>query len=41
MAGQAERLFQGVMWIDTVHGVLFRERQERFFGTGPVLAPKP
>lgn len=40
-AGQAERLFRGVMWIDTVHGVLFRERQERFFGRGPVLAPKP
>jgi hypothetical protein len=40
-AGQAEALFGGVMWIDTVHGVLFRERQERFFGRGPTLAPKP
>jgi hypothetical protein len=40
-AGQAESLFRGVMWIDTVHGVMFRERQERFFGRGPVLAPKP
>lgn len=40
-AGQAEGLFRGVMWIDTVHGVMFRERQERFFGRGPVLAPKP
>lgn len=40
-AGQAERLFQDVMWIDTVHGVMFRERQERFFAKGPLLAPKP
>jgi hypothetical protein len=40
-AGQAERLFQGVMWIDTVHGVMFRGKQEQFFGRGPVLAPKP
>jgi len=40
-AGQAERLFRGIMWIDTLHGVLFRERQERFFGKGPLLAPKP
>lgn len=40
-AQQAERLFESVMWIDTVHGVLFREMQGRFFGRGPVLAPKP
>jgi hypothetical protein len=40
-AGQAERLFRSVMWIDTVHGFLLQERQERFFGRGRLLAPKP
>jgi hypothetical protein len=40
-AGEAERVFEGVMWIDTVHGAMFREMQGRFFGKGPALAPKP
>jgi len=40
-ATQAESVFKSIMWINTLHGVRFRETQERFFGRGPVLAPKP
>lgn len=39
--GQAESLLRGVMWVDNLHGAMFQEKQERFFGKGPVLAPKP
>jgi hypothetical protein len=37
---EAEQVFKGVMWIDTVHGKKYQKMHATFWGKGPVLRPK-